>query len=462
MEHGGSASSRGPESAREEARGTEGGTELRRGISRKMLLFFIVGDMLGGGIYALVGEVGGEVGGAIWTSFMLALLLALFTAGAYAELTTKYPRAGGAAYYINRAFRLPLVTFLVTFAVMASGITSASALARGFSGDYFTQFIQAPALLVALVFILIVALVNFRGIVESVRINVGFTIIEIGGLLLIVLIGIVALASGVGEPGRAFEFKEGSSVPILILAGAALGFYALIGFEDSANVAEEVKEPGRAYPLALFGGLLFVGILYFLVTFTASMVVETQRLAQSSGPLIEVVEQGPLSIPEGVISAIALFALANGALINMIMASRLLYGMSRERILPGLFGRVHRGRRTPWFSIVFTTALAVVLIITGGIEALANATVTLLLFAFILVNVSVLVLRRDTVEHDHFVVPVVIPIIGILVSIGLLTQQPVAAFIRAGIFLAIGLVLWLINRQATGGGAPRHATAESA
>jgi basic amino acid/polyamine antiporter, APA family len=424
-------------------------TPLRRGISRPVLLFFIVGDILGGGIYALVGEVGAEVGGAIWTAFMLALVLAAFTAAAYAELVTKYPRAGGAALYVNRAFGRPLVTFLVTFAVMASGIASASTLARAFGGDYLSAFVELPTLVVALVFIVVVALVNYRGIVESVRLNVAFTSIEVLGLLLIVVVGVAALAAGTAEPGRALEFKPGQSVPILILAGASLSFYALIGFEDSVNVAEEVREPRRAYPLALLGGLVVAGVLYLLVTVTASMVVPTERLAGSSSPLLEVIRVGPLSgIPDQVFSAIALFAVANGALINMIMASRLLYGMSRERILPAIFGRVAERRQTPWFAIVFTTVLAMIAIATGDLESLANATVTLLLFAFILVNASVLVLRRERVEHDHFRAPAALPVLGVIVSIALLTQQASEDFIRAGVFLLLGFVLWLVNRRA--------------
>ena len=424
-------------------------TPLRRGISRPVLLFFIVGDILGGGIYALVGEVGAEVGGAIWTAFMLALVLAAFTAAAYAELVTKYPRAGGAALYVNRAFGRPLVTFLVTFAVMASGIASASTLARAFGGDYLSAFVELPTLVVALVFIVVVALVNYRGIVESVRLNVAFTSIEVLGLLLIVVVGVAALAAGTAEPGRALEFKPGQSVPILILAGASLSFYALIGFEDSVNVAEEVREPRRAYPLALLGGLVVAGVLYLLVTVTASMVVPTERLAGSSSPLLEVIQVGPLSgIPDQVFSAIALFAVANGALINMIMASRLLYGMSRERILPAIFGRVAERRQTPWFAIVFTTVLAMIVIATGDLESLANATVTLLLFAFILVNASVLVLRRERVEHDHFRAPAALPVLGVIVSIALLTQQAGEDFIRAGVFLLLGFVLWLVTRRA--------------
>ncbi len=439
-------------------------TSLRRGISRPALLVFVVGDMLGAGIYALVGEVGAEVGGAIWTAFAVALVLAVLTAGAYAELTTKYPRAGGAAYYVNRAFGRPVLTFLLTFAVMASGVASASTLARGFGGDYLGAFVELPVLPVALLFILLVALVNYRGIVESVRVNVAFTAVEALGLLLIVVIGVVAVASGTGEPGRALEFKPGGTVPGLVLAGAGLSFYALIGFEDSANVAEEVVEPRRAYPFALFGGLAVAGVLYLLVTFTAAMVVPTKRLAGSSSPLLEVVQVGPLSgVPDRLFSAIALFALANGALINMIMASRILYGMSRERVLPGAFGRVDERRRTPWVAIVFTTALALVLVATGGTEDLASATVTLLLIAFIFVNVAVLVLRGERVEHDHFTVPRAMPVLAVLTSAGLLTQRDGEDFIRAGAFLVLGLVLWLINRRAgeaeragapAGGGSP--------
>ena len=155
-----------------------------------------------------------------------------------------------------------------------------------------------------LVFIAIVALVNFRGIAESVKLNVLFTFIELGGLLLIVVIGLAALGTGDADPARALEFKQGAeSIPFLIVAGAALSFYALIGFEDSVNVAEETQEPRRAYPRALFGGLLIGGIVYLLVAVTASMVVPTGVLADSDGPLLEVVERGPGGVPPTLLPA---------------------------------------------------------------------------------------------------------------------------------------------------------------
>ncbi len=146
---------------------------LRRAITPTLLLLFIVGDILGGGIYALVGEVGGEVGGAIWAAFAVSLLAALFTAGSYAELVTKYPRAGGAALFLHRAFRSRFLSFMVAFAVMASGITSASALARAFGGDYLSEFVDIEVVVAALALIVMIALVNFRGIAESVKLNVG-------------------------------------------------------------------------------------------------------------------------------------------------------------------------------------------------------------------------------------------------------------------------------------------------
>ena len=418
---------------------------LKRGITQWLLLFFIVGDIIGAGIYALVGQVGSAVGGAIWTAFLLALILALFTAASYAELVTKYPRAGGTATYAHNAFKMPFVSFVVAFAVAASSLFSAATLTRAFGGDYLQQFISAPTSLVALVAIVVVGLINFWGISESVKINVIFTLIEVFGLLLIVLIGIVTLSTGSGEPARALEFNEGTSVSIAILSGAALAFYALIGFEDSVNVAEETQNPSRVYPRVLFGGLLTAGVIYLLVTFTASMVVDTETLASSSGPLLEVVRAGPLAIPTQLFAAIALFAVANGALINMIMASRVIYGMADQEVMPSVFARVHRGRRTPWVSIVFTTLIVMVLISTGDIGDLARATVLLLLLVFIVVNVCVFVLRRDRVEHEHFRTPSIFPILGILVSLGLLTQQQGNTFLRAGALLLVGIVLWGLN-----------------
>jgi len=409
-----------------------------------MLLLFIVGDMLGGGIYALVGEVGGEVGGAIWTAFAAAFVLAALTACAYAELVSKYPKAAGAALYANKAFDRPFFTFMIAFAVMASGITSAGTLARGFAGDALAEFVDVRVIPVAIAFLVVVALINMRGIAESVRVNALLTLIEVGGLLLIVVIGFAALGDPGADFGRNLEFKEGVTPLFAILSGAGLAFYALIGFEDSVNIAEEVHEPSRNYPKILFGGLAIAGFLYLLVTLVSSAVVPTEQLAESTAPLVLVGEQGPLGLDPDVFAAITLFALANGALINMIMASRLVYGMAEEGIVPGFFGRVLSGRRTPITAIAFTTLIGLVLVATGDLASLADTTVLLLLCAFAVVNVAVLVLRRDDVDHEHFRAPTFAPVLGAVVCVVLIVDNEAEIFLRAGLLLALGAALWAV------------------
>ena len=423
----------------------EEGGGLRRAIGPRLLLFFIIGDILGGGIYALVGEVGGETGGAIWIAFTVALVMAAFTAGSYAELVSKYPRAGGAGLYVHKAYGNAFFSFMIAFAVAMSGITSAATLSRAFGGDYLNVFIDVDVVLAALALITLIALVNFRGIAESVKLNVGFTVVEVGGLLLIILIAVIAVIQGDADTSRPFEIKSGSSLIGVALAGAALAFYALIGFEDSVNISEEVKDPTRVYPKVIFGGLAIAGVIYLLVTIGASAVVPTADLSSSSGPLLEVVKQGPLGIDTKVFSAIGLLALSNGALINMIMASRLMYGMSREGVLPKPFAAVHTSRKTPWVAIIFTTLVAAGLILEANLEALARTTVALLLIVFTVVNATVLWLRRDPVDHEHFQIPSAIPVLGVGVSIALMTQVRGEDWGRAGILLGIGAVLFVIN-----------------
>jgi amino acid transporter len=431
--------------------GSPGG--LRRVIGTRMLVLFVVGDILGAGIYALTGKVAGEVGGALWVPFLVAFVLASLTATSYAELVGKYPRAAGAALYTNRAFNRPFVTFMVAFAVMMSGVTSASAAARAFGGNYLAEFITLPTVLAALAFIALITVVNFVGISQSVRVNVALTLIEATGLLVIIVIGLAALVSGDGDPGRAVEFDGDQGVLLGILGGTALAFYALLGFEDSVNLAEECQRPARDFPRALFGGLAVTGVIYLMVAFVTTMLVETDQLAESSGPLLDVVKAGGLDFPPKLFALIALLAVSNTALINMLMASRLVYGMANERIVPGVFGTVHKARRTPWVAILFTVAIAVVLVSTGDLGGLADTTVLLLLCVFAIVNVAVLVLRRDQVEHEHFRAPTFAPMLGAAVSLFLalpVVGREGSVYLRAGVLLLIGVALWFVNRLVVG------------
>src|SRR4051794_5488561 len=424
-------------------------SQLTPTLTRRMLLLFIVGDILGGGIYARTGEVAGEIGGAIWTGFALAAIVAAFTAASYAELVSRYPQAAGAALYIHKAFKAPLLTFVVAFAVMCSGLASAAALATAFAGDYLSEFVDLPKVLVGLVVILGVSLINFRGIKESAGFNVVCTLIELGGLLLVVLIGAAFLFDGGGDASRAVEFKDDATPALLIVAGASIAFYALIGFEDAVNVAEETKDSTRTFPRTLFLGLGVAGSLYLLVTIIAGMTVPADTLAESDGPLLEVVTQGPFAVNSKLFSAIALFALINGCLLNLVMASRLMYGMANENVVPGVLGKVHPGRRTPWVAIIFTASIAAVLVCLGDLETLADTTVLLLLLVFIGVHLALLRLRREPTDHDHFRAWTILPYLGIATCAGLAIQQVVddpKLVLRAGGLIVFGLILWVIEK----------------
>jgi len=430
-------------------------TALRRAVSGKLLYVFVLGDVLGAGIYALVGEIAGEVGGAIWVPMLVALLLALLTAASYAELVTKYPRAGGSAVFAERAFGRPVVSFLVGFCMLAAGVTSAAGLALAFAGDYLSVFLDVPAVPAALVFLLVVALVNARGIQESVRANVLMTVIEVSGLLLVVVLGAIVLGAivlgrGDGDVSRVVEFPDGVSAGSAVLAAAVLAYYSFVGFETSANIAEEVRDVRRVYPRALFGALLTAGVVYVLIGLVASIVLPAGELSSSTGPLLTVVQATGIAVPDRLFSAIALIAVANGALLTMIMASRVTYGMAEQRLLPGTLARVLPKRRTPLVAILTTTAVAMLLTLVGDLSTLAETVVLLLLFVFISTNLAVLVLRRDKVEHSHFRVWSFVPVLGIASCVLLLTQQSAKVWLYGAILLAVGLVLYGLARLRRG------------
>jgi APA family basic amino acid/polyamine antiporter len=432
-------------------------TRLRRAVSGRLLFLFILGDVLGAGIYALFGVIAGEVGGAVWAPMLVALLLALLTAASYAELVTKYPRAGGSAVFAERAFRSPLVSFLVGYCMLAAGVTSAAGLSLAFAGDYLGVFLDVPAVPAALCFLLLVALLNARGIQESVRANVVMTVVELSGLLLVVVLGAVVLGRGDGDLGRVTEFPPGVSVASGVLAASLLAYYSFVGFETSANVAEEVRDVRRVYPRALFGALLVAGVVYLLVGLAASVVLAPEELADSSGPLLAVVQAADAGIPDRLFSAVALVAVANGALLTMIMSSRLVFGMAEQGLLPRPLGRVLPRRRTPWVAIVVTTGVAMGLTLVGDLATLANTVVLLLLLVFLSTNTAVLVLRRDRVEVDHFRAPVVLPVLAIASCLLLLWQQEARTWLFAGILLAVGVVLYLLARAPWWRGRPAPA-----
>lgn len=412
-----------------------------------MLYAFILGDVLGAGIYALMGVLSESAGGALWAPLVVALLLALLTAGSYAELVTKYPRAGGAAVFAERAFRNPLLSFLVGFSMLAAGVVSAAGLAIAFSGDYLATFIDVPVVPAAMVFLALVALLNLRGIRESMSANLVMTAIELSGLVIVIVVVAMFVGSGGGDLSRTTQLPEGAGVAGAVLGGAIVAYYSFVGFETSANVIEEVRRPSRVYPRALFGALITAGVVYALVGIASAAALPSEELQESTGPLLAVVEATGLHVPSWLFSLIALIAVANGALLTMIMASRLAYGMAEQGLLPPPLSRVLPNRRTPWVAIVSTTVVAMLLTLIGDLATLAETVVLLLLLVFISANVAVLVLRRDRVEHEHFRVWTFVPVLGVISCVVLLSQQRPIVWLFAAVLLAVGVVLWLVSRR---------------
>ena len=427
-------------------------TELKRVMGPGLLLLFVVGDVLGTGIYALTGEVAAKVGGIVWLPFLVAFVLATVTACSYLELVTKYPKAAGAALYTQKAFGMHFLTFLVAFAVMSSGITSASTASQAFAENFGKSFgLGDGALLITAIsigFMVLLGLINLRGVGESVKANVVLTCIELTGLLIIIMIGAAALMGGQGDFGRAFDFSSAGEQGLFwpVIAATTLAFFAMVGFEDSVNMAEEAKNPSRIFPKVLLGGLLITGVIYLLVSITAIALVDAKALGEGATPLLKVVEAGAPWFPLSVFGIITMCAVANSALINMLMASRLLYGMAQEKVLPTILGKVLPKRRTPYTAIVFTTGLAIALItFVGAVPDLGGTTALLLLAVFTLVNIAVLVLRSDTVDHDHFTSPLGLPYIGAISCaffVGPWTGRDSVQYLIAAVLIGLGVVLW--------------------
>ena len=441
-------------------------TELKRVMGPKLLLLFIVGDILGTGVYALTGAVAGEVGGAAWAPFIAAFVVATITAFSYLELVTKYPKAGGAATFIHKAFGLHFLTFMVAFAVMCSGITSASTASNAFAGflsdGLGLTWGPNQLLIAALAFMLVIALINFRGVGESVKANVVLTLVELSGLLLIIFIGLYAVTQGKADFSRVMVFESASdkNTFFAITMATSLAFFAMVGFEDSVNMAEETHEPSRIFPKVMLTGLGITGVIYVLVSITAVALVPVGDLTDpdKASALTQVVAAGAPGLPfDKIFPFIGMFAVANSALINMLMASRLVYGMARQEVLPPGLGAVHKSRQTPWVAIIFTTLISfglisyVVLDSESQVVALLGGTTSLLLLAvFTIVNIAVLVLRRDKVGREHFKAPTVLPIIGaiscaFLVGPWARSEEQQQQYEIAGILLGLGVLLWVVT-----------------
>jgi len=425
--------------------------KLHRSIGPTQLALYGLGSMLGAGIYGLIGQAAGIAGNAVWLAFIASLVVALLTALSYASIISRYPRAAGAAYVTQRAYRVPLLSFVVGITVICSGLTSVATQSRVLAANIAQLFgwQTIPVELIAVGFLLVMAGIAFRGIRESMWVNVLCTIIEAAGLLIVIAVGIsywgsvnlLEVPTGLGS----------DAFFLIILNGAVLTFFAFLGFEDTINVAEECRDPETTMPIGLIAAMVMAAILYIAVAITAVSVVPYAELSKAPSPLTAVVGKAAPAFPAVVFTFITIFAVANTALVNYVTASRLVYGMSRQGLLPSFLGRVHKSTKTPHLAILLLFAILVPLALYGTIGNLAAATVLLLLTVFCIVNGALVVLQRKKGEpHGKFEVPAFVPALGAVVCLLLIgvrvTTGDIWAPILAGVLLACTLGLYLVMR----------------
>ncbi len=358
-------------------------TELRRSLNLPLLLLYGLGTTIGAGIYALIGEIAGTAGYLAPWAFLVASLLAGFTALSFAELSARYPQAAGAALYVQHGFASKRAALIVGLLVAFTGIVSCAALLNGFVG-YLAEFVDADRVHVICVGVLLLALIASWGIAESVMIAAVVSVIEIGGLLWMILLAGDSIAQN-PIPWDRLTPTASMAVWAPILSGAVLSFYAYIGFEDMVEVVEEVKQVNRTMPLAILLTLLLSTAIYVVLVFTAIVSITPESLAETDAPLATLYEQLTGREPVA-ITFIGLFAIINGALIQIIMASRVLYGLASRGQLPSMFAHVAAATRTPIIATATIALLVLFFALTGRLSGLAQATSTVMLIIFAAVN----------------------------------------------------------------------------
>lgn len=246
----------------------------------------------------------------------------------------------------------------------------------------------------------------------------------------------------------------------MVLSGVALAFFAMTGFENAANIAEETRDPSTVFPKALLGGMALAGVLYMVIAFIAAMVAPMADLTAGDGEkgsLLTVVQAGPLAIPELVFSAIALVAVTNTTLVSLVAQSRIMYGMAKQGIVPRVFAKTHATRRTPWVSIVFTASLVCLLLVIADVDRLATVTVLFLIVVYGMVCLAALKLRSSRVEHRHYTAPTALLVTGVIANAAILVYTMIddpGSIVWCGGILAIGVVLYFVNNAVMKGAPP--------
>lgn len=422
-------------------------SELKRQMGLFQLTMYGTGLILGAGIYVLIGEAAGFAGDSVWIAFVLGSIVALFAGFSYAELSSVFPKAAAEYVFIKNAFKNNFFAFLIGWLTAITSIITAATVALGFGG-YFAEFVNIPIIISAIGLLAILSIVNFVGIRESAWTNTVFTIIEASGLILIIIIGFTFASP---EP---VDYTESPTGFTGIVIAFVLIFFAFIGFEDMANIAEEVKKPKKTLPRAIILSVIISGVLYVLVSLAVVRVVNWEELANSAAPMAFVAERGLGSEAHILLSSIALFAITNTVLITLVAGSRIFYGMAKEKVFPTVLEKIHFKTKTPWVAVIVILITSVAFTLIGDIVIVANITVFAIVITFAAVNLAVIVLRYTEPDIERkFRVPVnigkfpILPLFGLGISVYMAFQFEIEVVLVGITIIGIGAVFYKISKK---------------
>ncbi|MGI9544377.1 MAG: APC family permease [Cyclobacteriaceae bacterium] len=393
-------------------------TELKRGLTLPLIIFYGIGTILGSGIYVLVGKVAEEAGIHAPISFMVAAVIAVFSGLSYAELSSRFPEAAGPVTYMQKAFSFKWLSAFVGLAIVLSSILSTATVFNGFTG-YLGEFILLPKILTITILTLLLAGFAIWGIVQSAWLILMITLIELGGILFFIFVSADLV---VDQPQ---VVKEVFSLPPIgqwnaILGGAFIAFFAFIGFEDLVSEAEETINPRRNIPIAIIVSLIILTILYFTVSLITIVALPVDELSSSTAPLADVLKNRNTTYAY-VISMIGLITSLNGAMVQFILGSRILYGMGKKGMIPTYFAHVQGKTQTPVLATLMVAISTLVVAINFEIKDLAEYTDFVLITVFILVNLSLwMVKRKDAHGRKEVNYPIWVPFIGFFLSLAFL------------------------------------------
>jgi len=412
------------------------------------LTLYGVGLTLGAGIYVLIGEVAGFAGNSMWISFVLGAIVAIFAGLSYAELSALFPKAAAEYVFVKNAFKSEFIGFQVGWLTAITSMIVGATVALGFGG-YFSQFVDLPIVISAILLLVVLSMVSFIGIKQSAWANTIFALVTIAGLGIIIFLGITI---DVEEPIDYFDAPHGMTGIILAFV---LIFFAFIGFEDMANVAEEVKKPKKTLPRAIILSIIITGVIYILVSLSAVRILNWEELSQSAAPLADIATRGLGSKGGITMSIIALFATASTVLITLVAGARILYGMAKSNSLPSIFAKIHPKTGTPWIAVIGILVTSVAFTLIGDIVIVANIVVFAIVITFAMINLSVILLRYVKPEDQRpFRVPLnigrfpILPLFGFIITVYMAMQFELEVILVGIGIIGSGCVFYLLyNRQ---------------